>query len=187
VANVFEAGYRGQPAETVSYSVTAFTHLWDRLRSGTAVPVQLENRIEGPVYGVEAWATYRPLASWTLSAGSTLLSEHLKLEPGSTDPVGVNNPTLRNDPDYQWMVRSSMDVSKTIELDVSLRGVAALPNPVVPAYSEMDIRLGWRPTSRLALSLNGRDLLHDSHPEFGDPSSRSEIRRRASCDVRWSF
>ena len=73
VANVFETGYRGKPLETVSYSVTVFTHLWDRLRSGTGrIPVQLENRIEGPVYGVEAWATYRPIGPWSLSAGSTL-------------------------------------------------------------------------------------------------------------------
>jgi iron complex outermembrane recepter protein len=187
VANVFEAGYRGQPAEAVSYSVTAFTHLWDRLRSGTAVPVQLENRIEGPVYGVEAWATYRPAAFWTLSTGTKLLSEHLELEPGSTDPVGVDNPTLRNDPDYQWMFRSSMDLSKNVELDVNLRGVAALPKPAIPAYTEMDIRVAWRPNGRLALSVNGRDLLHDSHPEFGDPGGRGEIPRRVSCEVRWSF
>ena len=46
----------------------------DRLRSGTGLPVQIENRIEGPVYGVEAWATYRPVGPWSLSAGTTLLS-----------------------------------------------------------------------------------------------------------------
>ena len=54
----------------MSYSVTVFTHLWDRLRSGTGLPVQIENRIEGPVYGVEAWATYRPVGLWSLSAGT---------------------------------------------------------------------------------------------------------------------
>ena len=62
--------------------------------------MQIENRIEGTVYGVEMWGTYQPLPFWTLSAGTTFLSEHLRLEPGSGDPVGVNNPTLRNDPDY---------------------------------------------------------------------------------------
>lgn len=187
VANVFEAGYRGVPAEAISYSVTAFTHLWDRLRSGTALPVQLENRIEGPVYGVETWATYRPLAVWTLSAGATFLSEHLALEPGSTDPVGLNNPTLRNDPDYRWMVRSSVDLTTTIELDAALRGVAALPNPAVPAYREMDMRLAWRASPRLTVALNGRDLLHDSHPEYGDAASRGEIRRSVSLGATWSF
>jgi len=187
VANVFEVGYRGRHAEAVSYSVTAFTHLWDRLRSGTGVPVQLENRIEGPVYGLEAWATYRPFAAWTLSAGTALLGKDLVLEPGSTDPVGVANPTLHNDPDYHWMVRSSVDLSATIELDAMLRGVGALPHPAVPAYRELDLRLAWRPSPRLTVALTGRDLLHGNHPEYGDAQSRAEIPRRASLGATWSF
>ena len=82
---------------------------------------------------------------------------------------GVNNATLRNDPDYQWMLRSSLDVGHNIELDVHLRGVAALPSPVVPAFTEADVRVAWRPKPRVEVALNGRDLLHDSHPEFGAP------------------
>jgi iron complex outermembrane recepter protein len=187
VANVFETGYRGKPLETVSYSVTVFTHLWDHLRSGTGLPVQIENRIEGPVYGVETWATYRPVDRWSLSAGATFLSEHLRLEPGSTDPVGVNNPTLRNDPDYQWKLRSSVDVRHNIELDVDLRGVASLPSPAVPAFTEADVRVAWRPKPSVEVAVNGRDLLHDSHPEFGALPTRSEVPRRASVDLRWLF
>ncbi len=187
VAKVFEVGYRGKPLQNVSYSVTVFTHFWDRLRSGTGLPVQLENRIEGPVYGVETWATYRPVGPWSLSAGTTLLSEHLRLERGSTDPVGVNNPTLRNDPDYQWMLRSSLDLRSNVELDVSVRGVAALPSPVVPAYTEADVRLAWRPRARVEVAVNGRDLLHDSHPEFGALPTRSEIPRRVSVDLKYLF
>ena len=29
-----------------------------------------ENKIEGRTYGVEAWAEYRPIDRWRLSAGS---------------------------------------------------------------------------------------------------------------------
>lgn len=187
VANVFEVGHRGQPTQTIGYSITAFAHVWDKLRSGTGLPVQLENRIDGTVRGLEMWGTYQPISFWTMSAGASFLSERLRLEPGSGDPVGVNNPTLRNDPDYLWMLRSGLDLPANIEFDISSRRVAALPNPVVPAYAEMDIRLGWRPLPSIQFAVNGRDLLHDSHPEFGALPTRSEIRRRISCEMRWLF
>ena len=62
VANVFELGYRGRPVDVVTLSITAFLHDWDKLRSGTALPVVIENRIEGPVHGVEAWASWQAMS-----------------------------------------------------------------------------------------------------------------------------
>jgi iron complex outermembrane receptor protein len=187
VANVIELGYRAQPAGAISYSVTGFAHVWDKLRSGSALPVVLENKIEGTVYGVEAWGDYRPAPFWLLSAGFTLLRENLHLKAGSTDPVGVNNSTLRNDPDYQWSLRSSFDLRYNMQLDVQLRSVAALPAPVVPAYTELDIRLAWFAGQHTELSIAGNNLLHAQHPEYGDPGVRSEIERSFYGQVRWHF
>ena len=143
VADVVELGYRVQHSETISYSLTGFVHFWDRLRSGSALPVELENKIEGTVQGIEAWAEYRPFEFWLLSGGVTYLQEDLRLKAGSTDPVGVDNPTLRNDPDYQWQLRSSFDLPRDFQFDLQLRRVDALPNPQVPAYTELDVRLAW--------------------------------------------
>ena len=187
VANVVELGYRAQPAAAVSYSVTGFVHFWDRLRSGTAIPVELENKIEGEIYGIEAWADYRVATFLVLSAGGTWMHEDLRLKKGSTDPVGVDNPTLRNDPDYQWSLRSRFDLPRNLQHDLSLRHVDSLPAPVVPSYSELELRFAWQPRDNLELSLVGRNLLHDSHPEFGDVSSRSEYQRDFFGRVRWQF
>src|SRR5437660_2067687 len=118
VADVFELGYRAQAASTLSYSITAFVHLWDRLRSGTAVPVVLENKIEGTTQGIEAWGSYQPLSFWTVHAGVSYLDENLRLKAGSTDPVGARNPNLRNDPHCQWTVRSSFDLPRNLQLDL---------------------------------------------------------------------
>src|SRR5690606_19782208 len=38
VAIVFELGVRGHHGDAISYSLTAFHHDWDRLRSGTPLP-----------------------------------------------------------------------------------------------------------------------------------------------------
>jgi len=187
VANVAEIGYRAQPVPRISYSVTAFTHFWDKVRSGTALPVELENKIEGEIYGLEAWAEYRPFDFWLLSAGVNYVEEHLRLEPDSTDPVGVDNDTLRNDPDYIWKLGSRFDLPGHLELDLNWRRVARLPAPVVPAYSELDVRFAWLPSERLELSIVGRNLLHDRHPEYGDAPVRSEYERNVFGQVRWQF
>jgi iron complex outermembrane receptor protein len=187
VANVIELGYRAQPAAKLSYSVTAFTHLWDKVRSGTAIPVQIENKIEGEIYGIEAWAEYRLSSFWKLSGGVNAVKEHLRLKPGSTDPVGVENNTLRNDPDYVWTMRSRFDLRRNVEIDLNWRRVSQLPAPVVPAYSELDLRFAWLPSNNLELSVVGRNLLHGSHPEYGDAVPRSEFERNVFGQVRWQF
>jgi iron complex outermembrane receptor protein len=177
VAEVLEAGYRAQPNDNVSFSVTVFHNDWDRLRSGTALPVQLENRIEGDTDGVEGWATWRIARAWQLAAGFSTLDKNLQLEPGSTDPVGVDNETLANDADYQWLLRASADLPHDLELDVRVRQVDALPNPAVPAYTAVDATLSWRPTPRLDLRLIGQNLFDAAHPEYGPARTRSEIER----------
>lgn len=186
VANVAELGYRAQRTSW-SYSVTAFAHLWDKLRSGSAIPVEIENKIEGTVAGVEAWASYRPVWFWSLAGGVTYLHEDLRLKRGSTDPVGVDNATLRNDPDYEWSLRSTFDLPRDVQLDLQLRHVDSLPQPVVPAYTELDVRVAWRAFGQLELSVVGRNLLHDSHAEYGDAPIRSEFDRNVYGQVRWEF
>jgi iron complex outermembrane receptor protein len=187
VANVIEVGYRAQPLRQLSYSMTAFVHYWDKVRSGTALPVELENKIKGEIHGFEAWAEYRPFEFWSLSGGVNIVKENLRLESDSTDPVGVDNDTLRNDPDYIWTLHSRFDLPRDIKLDVQWRRVAELPAPVVPAYSEMDLRFAWLASEKLELSIVGRNLLHDRHPEYGNVVSRSEYERNVFGQVRWQF
>jgi iron complex outermembrane receptor protein len=187
VANVIEVGYRAQPASSLNFSVTAFAHLWDKIRSGTSIPVRIENKIEGEIYGVEAWGEYRPIESWLLSAGVTWMEDELRLKADSTDPVGVNNNTLRNDPDYVASLRSRFDLPRGLQLDFGLRHMARLPAPVVPAYTELDVRLGWQSADGLDISLVGRNLLHDRHPEYGDATSRAFVERAVVGLVRWQF
>jgi iron complex outermembrane receptor protein len=186
VADVFELGYRARPIGVLTGSVTAFLHQWDRLRSGTAPPVIIENRIEGPVYGVEGWAAWQVTRAWRLSGGATALRKRLRLEPGSTDPVGTRNPQLANDPGHQWMLRSSLGLGRRHDLDAAVRRVGALPNPSVPAYTAVDARYAWRPRPDLELSLVAQNIFDRSHPEFGAAPGRSEIERDVSLRARWS-
>jgi len=185
VANVFEIGYRGRPLNVLTFSATAFRHNWDQVRSGTGIPVRIENRIEGPVYGAEMWAAWQAAPSWRVIGGFTTLRKGLELEPGSTDPVGVSNPQLANDPEQQWVLRSALTLRADHDVDATLRYVGSLPNPVVPPYTTLHVRYAWRPVSGFEVALNASDLLGDAHPEFGGAASRSVFGRAAFVQARW--
>jgi len=143
----------------------------------------INNKIEGTTSGLEAWTTYQLSRAVRLSGGLMLLNEHLKLKAGSRDVTGVS--ALGNDPSHQWLARASFDLSPRHDLDVVVRHVGALPNPVVPSYTAVDARLGWRVTRDFDVSLTLQNLFDPSHPEFGAAATRSEYERAFFLKLQW--
>lgn len=189
VSNTFELGYRAQPTSTISYSVTAFHSIHDHIRSveQAAVGFVIDNKIEGKTSGVEAWGSYQAARAWRLSGGVVLLRQRLELKPDSTSisPFGVR--TEGNDPKHRWMLRSLYELTERHELDIIVRHVGELPDPVVPAYTAVDARFGWKANRNLELSLTLQNIFDPSHPEFGAPATRSELERSAYGKLLWRF
>jgi iron complex outermembrane receptor protein len=146
----------------------------------------IENRIEGHVYGLETWATWQPARVFRLTGGLTTFRKRLRLETGSTDPVGIANPQLANDPSYQIVLRPSLTFRRGHEADVAVRRVAELPNPPVPAYTAMDLRYAWLARVDLELSVKVQSLFNGRHAEFGAASGRSAFERGLFVQARWS-
>jgi iron complex outermembrane receptor protein len=175
-----EAGYRIQPSPLVAVDATVFTHRISDLRSqelpATGPPIVVGNTLEGNARGVEVGVNLLPAVWWRARVGYTWLDTDIRRTDGSRDVGG--GATEANDPDQFLGLRASFDLPKRIELDAMLRAVAALPNPVVPAYAELNVRAGWWMTTRAELWVAGQDLLHDRHPEFGaDLPNRTEFER----------
>jgi iron complex outermembrane receptor protein len=184
VADVVEVGYRAQAGKNATFSATAFHYDWDKLRSGQLPPAFVENMIAGKVYGVEAWATWQAAERWRLSGGLATLQHDLAVKPGSLDPVGPS--ALGNDPNYQLLVRAAHNFGSRHELDVALRRVDDLPNPVVPAYTAVDVNYSWLLRRDLTLSLRVQNLFDRAHPESGNAVDRSEIERGAFLKIQWT-
>lgn len=184
-ANVAELGYRAQPTNTLSYSVTGFYSAYDKLRSGQPPPAAVvQNMMEGSTHGVEAWATYQPTRDWRLSMGATALRQNLRIKPGSRDPTGPR--ALGNDPDHTWQMRSSWSVTSRHQLDLAVRHVAALPSPIVPAYTAVDGRFNWRLNRDLDVALSAQNIFDaGGHAEFGAPASRSVFKRNIAITGTW--
>jgi iron complex outermembrane receptor protein len=182
-----EAGYRIQPASTISVDATVFRHDITDLRSQDApasggLPIIVGNSLEGRSHGVELGVNVQPVDWWRTHVGYSWLDTEIERQPGSRDVGGGVNEA--NDPHHLFNLRSSVDLPRDVEIDAMVRSVGALPNPRVPAFTELSIRAAWRPTLAVELWLTGHDLLHDRHPEFGpDQPARVEFERAVRVGV----
>lgn len=184
-----EVGFRHRFGSTVSTDVTAFYNSYDNLRTQepsppAGIPIVLRNNMTATTSGIEATAEYEPSPTVRLHAGYTILSERFRLAEGSHDLSG--GAAEHNDPKHQVWARAFVDLPHGMETAAVFRFVGELPNPVVPKYAELTLRLGWR-RGVMELSVVGDNLLHDRHPEFGNLTPREEYPRSGFVQATWRF
>jgi iron complex outermembrane recepter protein len=189
----YELGYRGQAAERLSFSVAAFYHDYDDLRSvepgipPNPFPAMLANGQAGKSYGVESTARLRVRDWWQVQVGYTELRVDIHPKPGSRDRTfGAAEAA---DSKHHLSVRSSFDLPGQLEFDAGYRYVSRITNPreAVPGYSELDLRLAWLPRPKLELSVVGQNLLHHRHVEFGAPGAQQAIKRGVYAKAVWRY
>jgi iron complex outermembrane receptor protein len=202
----YELGYRAQLGDKVSVSLSTFYNDYNDLRSTSPTPTStyypyplpdvFGNNVEGDTYGLELSGTYQVLERWRLHAGYDLLKEDIHVKPGQVDVDGGHFDTA--DPQQQFSIRSSMNLTRSVDLDAALRWVDELriaqsptdgpTQGTVPSYVELDARIGWRVNKHIELALVGQNLLHERHVEYGYPNaSQEEIARSfyAKAVYRW--
>lgn len=191
VLNAYEIGWRGQVADGASLTLTAYYHDYDDLRSvEPTTPIVEANGVEGKSYGLEWFLDYDITPRWRLRAGGFVMRQETWLKPGGADIEGGRGEA--SFPEYQVYFRNSFRLTPKVDLWLSLRRIGEVPANengfgVVPAYTELNARLGWQVRPDLELSLVGRNLLDKSHPEIGGATARREIRRSIAAAVRWEY
>ena len=186
----FEAGYRGQPTSSTSVSISLFYNLYDDVRTtelspGGVFPIRLANSLKGETWGLEAWITQQIQPWWRGSLGLSTLGKDFALKDGAIDLA--SRAALGADPDYQLVARSSMDVSDTVQLDLSLRAVDDLEESGLGDYVEADARLGWDLGGELEFFVAGNNLLHKRHLESSDLARVHPIGRSVFAGTRLRF
>ncbi|MEO7742174.1 MAG: TonB-dependent receptor [Usitatibacter sp.] len=186
IANVAEVGYRGNLGHALSLSFTGFHHRFKQLRTLEPLGASqvLANGAEGRVSGLEGWGDFRPFTDWRLLLGFTLLREKTEILPGR---VNLTEAPLGNNPRRTALLRSLWNVTPSTQLDLMLRYVGALPNPAVPAYTELNARLGWRVSRSLELALVVMNALDRDHAEFGAPAVRAVFESSYFVRAAWTF
>lgn len=187
----YELGYRQQLAAPLALALATFYNTYDDLRSLEPLnppklfPVERSSGLRGWSSGAELTLEWHATAAWRLSAGYTELRVHSEPQPGNLDRS--DGRKIARDPNRQMVLRSLLDLSAQWELDSTARYVGAINNQTVPGYAELDLRLGWHPSSSWAISLAGQNLLHNHHAEINVQGTRREIARSVYTQGTWRF
>ena len=187
----YEGGYRVRLHDRVAIDIAAFANQYDDLRSQEfprvpGEPITLRNLLNATTAGVELAGMVQAAENWRLHGAYSYLAQDFSVDPGSTDPF--DGTFEANDPAHTFSLRSYWDLPAGFMLDGIFRAVSSRPNPGVPSYAELDLRLGWNVRPGWELSLSGQNLLHDRHLEFAYPNApRYEFRRGALLRSTWRF
>jgi iron complex outermembrane recepter protein len=199
--NGYELGYRYLVRPNVHVDIASFYNRYDDLFSQEItgppfletnpapthllLPAQFGNSLYGSTNGVEVAPEWRPTTFWRLRAAYSYLQMRLDNSPGGRD-IGSAPGIVGSSPRHQVVSQSSIDISDSIEFDLTYRFVSALPGQAVSSYSTGDARLAWRVNRDFELSFVGRNLLQPSHPEFAGESGLVGIKRSAYVKVTWT-
>lgn len=175
----YEIGFRRQQTHNLSWDAAGFYNVYeDFLATRTVVPplslpvTEFFNGGSADVYGLEIASEWQVNCCWKIRAWYTYLNVRSKYDGSATqspekDRLGT--------PVNQAMVMSSWDVGRRVECDLITRYVDAVRFAGIPSYISMDLRLAWRPTHLLELSVVGQNLLDPHHPEYAGSPFTNEI------------
>lgn len=202
--DAYELGYRFQPNRRLSLDIAAFYNDYHHLRSlepgapffetsppppHLVIPQTFDNGQRGSTYGTEGSAEFKVTKFWALQAGYAWFVPSLRLEPSSravADVAAVQNESPRN----QFQFRSALSLPRHFEFDTGAYRVGRLATGAVPAYTRLDVRLGWRVAERMELSVAGQNLLDARHVEFSGSTQEFEttqIKRSVYGSLTFRF
>ena len=180
----YELGYRIQPKENIAIDLTGYINEYRNLDSSTPgnptlsfdpnqgvyvlFPELNTNIDSGETHGMEAAVTWEALKNVKFSGGYTIFYETLHIaDAGQVTSEGTA-------PKQQFNLRSYVDLPQNLQWDTMLYYVDSLSsvsdgfggNVSIPAYTRLDMRLGWTALKGVDLSLIGQNLLQSEHTEF---------------------
>jgi iron complex outermembrane receptor protein len=189
----YELGYRARIGSVLSGSISTFYNVYDDLRStslsppdpitGLPFPLFYANDLEGETYGLELNMTCSLSEWWRLRASYDFINEDIRITKGGQDFNNALNETA--DPRHRVSLRSSMNLSRTVEFDAAYRWIDSFiynnagVEEEVDAYGELQARIGWHVSPKLEVSVVGQNLLHESHLEYviSGSNPRAEVQR----------
>jgi iron complex outermembrane recepter protein len=199
-----DLGWRRQWTPTLTSEVAAFYYRHADLRGvgfpgaplpyggSFYLPMQLTNAVDAESYGLEMSFDWLPLPNWRLQANTALFDIKTR---NPKFVLSADGEFIGTTPSHQISLRSSLDITPSLQWDTWLRHVGKLSGSVsgvdnVPAYTSLDMRLAWKPARNLELSLVGQNLLDSSHPEIvvtNIVSMPIEIERGIYLKADWKF
>lgn len=190
--NAFELGWRFKPAKNVALSLSTFYNVYDNIRSAepgpdatAGFPIVFANGVKGTTYGAELSVTSQVTDWWNLRGGYTFLRKELEVKSTSNDANEASAES--NDPQHQFLLQSNIELPWHLQFGTVLRFIDKLPDPEVPFYVGMDLRLAWNAGEVLELSIVGQNLLYNQHTQFIASTPERLVQRSVYGKVACRF
>ncbi len=200
----YELGYRIIPSDNLLVDITMFYNNYDKLITIEPVMPYIEmapqpphfvipniggNKMDGEVYGAELAIDWKPFDWWHLKASYTYIQIQMHLDQNSNDTISESAEGAT--PHHQVFLRSSFDLPKNLEFDISPRYTDNLPALKVDSYVTLNARLAWKPLENLEVSLVGQNLFDNHYPEFKQSvfvdTGSTEVERSVFGKIDWRF
>jgi iron complex outermembrane receptor protein len=201
VFNDVEGGYRVQIGSVASFDVTTFRGHYTGLPTSDPlapafeatpgpphifVATRLENRLQADTAGVELAARVTPAPGWRIDGSYSTFRLTPHLDAGSQDAVA--GAYDGNAPARQWLLHSSVDVGRRVQLDGTVFHAGPLTRIAVPAYTRADLRIEVLLTAHLSLSAVGKNLFAATHAEYESAQVlATRIPRSANVQLVWKY
>ncbi|HPE05094.1 MAG TPA: TonB-dependent receptor [Thauera sp.] len=200
--DALDLGWRAAWSPALSTEVAAYHYRYDDLRharpSGNpepifarppylAQPVQLGTTEQARVSGVEFSAHWRPTDAWDLAAS-------LALNHMGHSSVDRRSEFSEGTPERIFTLRTGYAISPALQWDAWLRHSSALytysfqAGRQIDPHWTLDMRLGWKASRDLEISIVGQNLLDRRHLEAINeplPSILTEIERGVYLRADW--
>jgi iron complex outermembrane receptor protein len=177
----YELGWRFQPVQKLSLSVSTFYNVYDNIRSAEpgpppfGFPIIFANGVKGKTYGAELSFNSQLTNWWSIRGGYTFLKKELVVKPNSKD--ANKGSAESNDPQHQFLFQSNIKLPYGLQLGTVARYVDQLPKPEVPHYIGLDVRLEWKVNKILDLSVVAQNLVYKTHTEYIASTPPRELQR----------
>lgn len=193
----YEWGLRAWTSGALSLDLATFYNTYTDLRSTETQPPPLgsfANELEADSYGGELALTWSPAAWLKLRPSYSLL--RINVDQGDSTDAYTPRNLEEGSPKHSAALQFNLAPLPKVTMDGQVRYVGRLERQQVPAYTELNLRMGWRPVPSLEFALVGADLLDDAHPEAGTNPSRTnqnpprpatETQRAIWLDLIWQW
>ncbi|MFQ5708969.1 MAG: TonB-dependent receptor plug domain-containing protein [bacterium] len=206
----FDVGYRVRPTEALSFDLASFYNVYDNLHTNEPssevqrIPgsenlfqqIIVANKMYGRTYGVELSAGWQAFSRLRFDAAYSFLHMRLELDKSSKDLVSKS--LEGQSPSHQLFLRSRVDLTNTVALDLRTRYVDSLPSQGVASYFTADFNLSWRMSRGVELSIVGQNLIDNYHsennqfinikiPQIMPATQPSQVERGVYSRIKWQF
>lgn len=205
ILNAYEAGYRWQTKENLSFDLALFYNDYDEIYTAIPAPsptgydYRFANAVSGSGQGIEAAVDWN--ATSRLSFVFTYSYLELDLTEDETVPQERGGSLLNvSSPQHQASLRSSLALAENWRLNLWVRYVDSIKGinranlssrvPVeIDSYFMTDLNLIWTPRKDLEIMLATQNLTNESTfqyiSEYSTPAT--EIERGVYCKLTWLF